>query len=326
MSRQFQAYVYAMTAVVLWSTAATAFKLTLRYTDTVTLLFYSSLVAALVLLGLLLIQGRWQALSGQFRRANRAALAWSVLAGFLNPLLYYLILFQAYRRLPAQEAQPLNFTWPVVLSLLAALVFREKIRPAAIVALLISFSGVLVISTRGDILAFRPADPVGAMLAVGSAFIWATYWLINMKDEREEVLKLGMAFGVGFVLTAALAAVLFRFGDFGSVRWLEVAGTTDPVGPDLRLFVFPYASWPALLGCVYIGLFEMGITFVLWLKALRLSDTTARVSNLIYLAPFLSLILIRFVVGEPILYTSLIGLAIIVGGLILQSRAGSGGG
>lgn len=62
----------------------------------------------------------------------------------------------------------------------------------------------------------------------------------------------------------------------------------------------------------------MGLTFVLWLFALQFSVTTAKVSNLIYLSPFLYLILIHFVVGEVILISTLIGLALIIAGIILQ--------
>ena len=67
-----------------------------------------------------------------------------------------------------------------------------------------------------------------------------------------------------------------------------------------------------------MGLFELGITFLLWLKALKLSKTTAHVTSLIYLVPFLSLVLISFAVGEKILPSTIIGLLFIVGGIILQ--------
>ncbi len=323
MNRQTKAYLYAAGAVLLWSTAATAFKLTLRRTDTVTLLFYSSLVAAIFLFILLLLRGQASALRNQFRPENRSGLGLSLLAGFLNPFFYYLVLFKAYSRLPAQEAQPLNFTWPVVLAILAALVFKERIRPGNVAALLISFVGVLVISTRGDILGFRPADPPGALLAVGSAFVWAAYWLINMHDKRDEVLKLSLGFGAGFLLMLILFAGLVLAGHIdNSSPTAGLAGRGADWSRPGEIFL-PRIGWPALLGCVYIGLFEMGVTFVLWLKALRLSDTTARVSNLIYLAPFLSLVFIRFVVGEEILLSSLIGLVFIAGGVILQNRVNS---
>jgi drug/metabolite transporter (DMT)-like permease len=73
---------------------------------------------------------------------------------------------------------------------------------------------------------------------------------------------------------------------------------------------------------LYIGTFEMGIAFVAWLRALRLSRTTAQVGQLIYLTPFLSLLAIGLVVGEPIYASTVAGLALIVGGIVLQRRSG----
>jgi drug/metabolite transporter (DMT)-like permease len=73
-----------------------------------------------------------------------------------------------------------------------------------------------------------------------------------------------------------------------------------------------------LLGAAYIGCFEMGISFFLWLQALRYTASTARISSLIFLSPFISLILIHFLVGEEILLSTFYGLVLIVAGLILQ--------
>jgi len=56
----------------------------------------------------------------------------------------------------------------------------------------------------------------------------------------------------------------------------------------------------------------MGITFVLWLTALRLSTTTAQISILIYLSPAMSLVFIWLVLKESIHPTTIIGLALIV--------------
>ena len=72
---------------------------------------------------------------------------------------------------------------------------------------------------------------------------------------------------------------------------------------------------------VYIGIFEMGLAFLCWSQALRLAENTSRVSNLIFLAPFLSLLLIHYVLGEPIYTSTFIGLGVIVGGLLLQKSA-----
>ena len=197
------------------------------------------------------------------------------------------MLFEAYDRLPAQEAQPLNYAWPMVVVILSVPLLKQPLGRISLAAIVVSFCGVLVIGTRGDLLAFRFSDPIGTALAVGSAFIWATFWLTNVRDDRDAVVKLllNFVFGLAFVSVAAVA----------------LAG---PPPLDLR----------GIGGSAYAGVFEMGLTFVLWMRALSLSRTTAQVSNLVYLSPFLSLVFISVIVGETIRPASVIGLLLIRGG------------
>ncbi|MHC4704946.1 MAG: EamA family transporter, partial [Planctomycetota bacterium] len=72
------------------------------------------------------------------------------------------------------------------------------------------------------------------------------------------------------------------------------------------------------LGMTYVGLFEMGITFLIWLKALKLAESTASVTSLIYMVPFLSFIVIFFVLGEKILPSTIVGAVFIIGGIVIQ--------
>lgn len=287
MERQKLAYFHALLAVVFWSTAASAFKLSLDHLDFLQLLLYSSLVSALVLFAILSSQNKLHLL----KEYSKEDYLRSASLGFLNPFLYYLVLFKAYSLLPAQEAQPLNFTWPVVLALLSIPLLKQKVKATSIIALFISFSGVIVISTHGDVLGLHFTHRGGVLLATGSALIWALFWIYNMKDERDEVTKLFLNFSFGFLFTLPVA-ILF----------------SDIVVSDIWGF----------LGASYIGVFEMGITFVIWLKALKLSKTTAQVSNFIYASPFLSLILIWLVVKEEILLSTIVGLVLIVTGIIVQ--------
>ena len=64
----------------------------------------------------------------------------------------------------------------------------------------------------------------------------------------------------------------------------------------------------------------MGITFFLWLKALQMASTTAKVSNLVYLAPFLSLIFVHYILHEPVYYTTPLGLVMIISGIFIQNK------
>ena len=287
MKNQKTAYFYAICAVLIWSTVASAFKISLQYLDFLQLLLISALVSTIILLVMLITQNKLKTL---MRYSIKEYLN-SALLGFLNPFLYYILLFKAYSLLPAQEAQPLNYTWPIMLVLLSIPLLNQKINLKSIIAIIISFFGVLIISTQGDILGFGFTNLYGAFLALSTAVIWAFFWIFNTKDNRDEITKLflNFAFGLFYIFIATITY-------------------SKLVIPDIK----------GLLGASYIGFFEMGITFVIWSKALQLSETTAKVSKLIYLVPFLSLIIVFFVLGEKILISTIVGLVFIVIGIILE--------
>jgi drug/metabolite transporter (DMT)-like permease len=64
----------------------------------------------------------------------------------------------------------------------------------------------------------------------------------------------------------------------------------------------------------------MGITFFFWLKALQMAETSDKVSNLVYLAPFISLLFLYFIIKEPVYYTTPVGLLLIISGIYIQNR------
>ena len=289
------AYLYAALAVGFWATSATAFKLSLAHVGQLPLLLLATLVSTGVFLAYLAATGRLTLL----RAFTGRDYLWSAGLGLLNPFLYYLILFKAYALLPAQEAQPINFVWPLTLVLLSIPLLGQRIRFTSIFAIFISFLGVVVIATHparpGDILGFRFSNGPGVLLALGSTIIWALFWVVNTRDRRDEAVRLF----VNFVFASAYILILVLM--LGKVR----------VG-----------GWKGLLGGVYVGLFEMGITFLVWLKALKCARTTAHVVNLIYLVPFLSLLVIALVLGERILPSTVVGLLFIVAGIVLQKAWG----
>jgi drug/metabolite transporter (DMT)-like permease len=288
MKNQKLAYILAGFVILFWGTSATAFKIGLMYFNFIQLLFWASLFATLILFFVLVIQGK---LSEVFR-LSKNQLVWSVFLGLLNPFLYYFILFKAYDLLPAQVAQPLNYIWPIILVLLSVPILGQKLKSSSILALIISFIGVIFISSQGSVAIFSKSNPFGVILALTSSLVWALFWLFNVRNGvRDEVIKLFLNFC--FATFFGLIAGLFTEG-----FWvLPVNGL--------------YAS-------AYIGAFEMGITFVLWLKALNFADNTARLSNVIYLVPFVALIFIKLVLGESVYWTTIFGLVLIISGIIYQ--------
>jgi len=287
MTNQGKAYVLAGIAIFFWSTVATVFKIALRHLDFIQLLFIATWTSFLVYLIVFLLRGD-RKFSIKFKKNE---LVHSALLGLINPFVYYLILLKAYSLLPAQVAQPLNMIWPIILVFLSIPLLKQKIAIRSFIALFISFTGVYFISSQGRPFTFEISEPFGVILATGSSIIWSFYWIFNVRDSRDEVQKLLLS----FFFAGIYISILIPF-------------VTDLHSIDLT---------GALMG-MYTGIFEMGITFLLWLKALRLTSTTDKISNLVYLAPFFSLLLIHIFVGENIYWTTVLGLCLIIGGIIIE--------
>ncbi len=288
MKKSKQSYVYAGLTILFWGTAASAFKLTLAHLSVYQMLAWASLSSTLALLVIIVITNKW----GELKTLTWKKVAPAFALGLLNPLAYYLILFKAYDLLPAQVAQPLNFIWPLVLVLLAVPMLGEHITTKGVLALLVSFVGVILISSQGDLLGFEVASPWGVVLALFSAVLWAYYWIKNQQGNNlDPTVRLFLGFAFATV-------VIFAFSFFSKGFW------------SVNLY--------GIGGAIYIGLFEMGITFYVWQKALSLAESKAKLSNTIYLVPFLSLIFIHFVVGESIYWTTIVGLTIIVASIMYQ--------
>jgi len=281
------AYTLAFISILFWSTMGSAFKLTLGFTSPAMLLLIASFTAFIFLGIQLIVSG----IGISFKQITARQWSNSAAMGMFNPLLYYLVLFEAYRRIPAQEGVALNYIWPLMLVIFSVIFLKQHITFLSIIAILVSFAGTVIIAAHGNLGDMHFSDPAGVAMALGSALFWASFWILNMKDSRDVIPKmfLNFMFGFSYILIYCL-----------------ITG---------KLILPP---WQGFTGGIYIGIFEMGLTFVLWLKALDRSLNTARISNLVYISPFISLILVSIFVGEKILISTVAGLIIIVSGILLQ--------
>ncbi len=82
------------------------------------------------------------------------------------------------------------------------------------------------------------------------------------------------------------------------------------------LFPGSFRAWGT---AAYVGVFEMGVTFVLWLLAMQYAPATDRISNLVYIAPFLNLVFVKLVLDEKIFQTTVIGILLLVSGIVIQN-------
>jgi drug/metabolite transporter (DMT)-like permease len=185
--------------------------------------------------------------------------------------------------------------WPIVLVLLAVPILHQRLSWISLGAMLLSFSGVILVSLMGGNGSQVPQNRLGIFLALSTSVIWSLYFLYNTRDKKDPVLRLFLNFA--FASIFLLVAGIFRSKSFppSAEGW--------------------YAS-------LYIGVFEMGITFVLWLMAIRLTPSSDRISNLVYIAPFLNLLLASQILGEKIYLTTVAGIILLVSGIVIQNIKG----
>ena len=124
MTNQKQAMLYGLATVLLWSTVATAFKLSLRELSPMQMLAIACSASVVVMALILLLQRRWHLVF----ELSRQQYLQSIGMGLINPCLYYFVLFGAFDRLPAQEAQPLNYTWALVLAYMSVPFLGQRLR------------------------------------------------------------------------------------------------------------------------------------------------------------------------------------------------------
>ena len=277
----------AAAAVLSWSTVATAFKIAGKYMDPMEMVLVSTLTATAIMAIFLTVKWRWREL-GSLGGRRWARLA---LLGLVNPVAYYLVLFAAYDRLPAQVAQPVNYVWPIMLLVLLAIFHRQRIPAIKYAGMFVSLAGVACISLGGQGIE-GGVQPLGIVLALASALLWALYWLLNRRLCAD--IDATVAFFVAFLFASVAMVALTLIKGF------------EPIPLN------------GLLAGGYIGAFEMAIPFVCFGVALRLTSNPVLVNQMCYLAPFLSLFFISTILGERILPTTYIGLVLIVGGLIFN--------
>ena len=289
LTNQNKAYLFAALAIFFWSTVASASKLSLEYLSPIQLVFYATLFSLAALFIIILVQGKFHLI----RRFSKSEISKLAMLSVLNPCLYYIILFEAYDVLSAQEAMAINYSWVVMMVLLSIPILKQKMSVKAFLGVIVSYVGVLIIATKGNLFSFEFGNTRGVVLALSTTVIWALFWLFNTKKSNDTVVSLFLIFL--FSLPFIVLAVF-------------LGSTFEP----------PTAK--GLLGAAYIGLFEMGITFALWQSALSLSSTVARVTSLAFITPFLSLVVLYFVIDEVIMLSTVIGIVLIIVGLLLQKH------
>ncbi len=253
------------------------------------MLFYSTIFSCILVSGIVLFEKKTKVLTTYLINDYTKI---GVL-GFLGTYLYYVLLYGALAVTSASEGFILAYTWPMLVIILAFPILKEKLTFIKLCSFFISFIGIVVIVTHGNIFTLSFTSIQGDMLALGGAAVFALFSVLGKKYHYDQVVSVFIYF---------VTALIF-------------------ITPTLLLFSsLKMPSIHVWLWLILNGFLVNGISYIFWFKALEYGDTSV-VSNALYLTPFLSLVYIRLFLGEQILISSIVGLVIIVSGIVLQSMS-----
>lgn len=212
-------------------------------------------VNLLVMLALL-----WPRMGGKLFRTTRPGL--QLVRGLLlvaSTLCFYL----ALRYLPLAEAAAISFVGPVLTTILAGWLLRERASGRQWVAVLLGFAGVLIIIRPGGGL-FTPA----AVFPLLTAILFSFYQIVTRKmsgHEHNYTTLFYTAFIGGIVASLALpfgwqnptliqAAIMFGMGVFGGYGHYLLIRAVEYASPaSLAPFGYSQLVWSTVLGYAVFG-------------------------------------------------------------------------
>ncbi len=174
---------------------------------------------------------------------------WALLAAmaFTGVLGFPVLLYRGLQLTTATEAVLINATGPLMTTVLASALLKERLFPRHVLGGLISFFGVALIVSGGSFEKLRQWHlNVGDLYVILAVVLWGLYSVISRTATRSR-----SVFSVT-VISTWMAIPLF-FGA-AAVGWQP--------GPT-------HWSWHLLLAVVYIGIFPSGAAFLSWNEGVR---------------------------------------------------------
>ena len=282
-------YFYAGISILLWSSLATVSKLLLGTMNSYKVLCISAFFAAVTLLIVNLFTKRLSVLKA-YKLKDYVTI---ILIGLPGTFFYYVFLYLGTDRMLASQAFIINYLWPIMSVVFACILLKEKMTIRKIIAIAMSFLGVITVA-GGELASFNLQTLFGMLFCIGAAVSYGLFTALNQKWHYDKFVSLMLSFVAAFGLSLIINLAM---------------------GTDMGIGAFE------ALGLGWNGLTVMAIATVTWALALD-SGKTAKVSNLAYITPFLSLVWTAIFLKEPINPWSVLGLAIIVLGIFVQLKEG----
>ena len=280
-------YLYALLTVFIWSTLAATAKMLLADIPNLETLAVSSIFSFVFMLGINIITGGVRELK-KYSLKDYAIMAG---LGFLGLFMYSALYYYGLAQLTSQEACILNYLWPIMLVIFSSIILKEKMTVAKCLAMLCSFLGIAILSAGGGSAATGNAI-AGMIACIVAAACYGLFSVLNKKADYNQNIAMMVIWFVVTICSVILGLM--------TEEWKPIEGT----------------QW---LGMIWLGVVIDAVAYLLWALALKGDENTARIANLAYLTPFLSLVVSAIVLKEQITVRAIIALIFIVGGILLQN-------
>ena len=185
---------------------------------------------------------------------------------------------------------------PIFTAILAHFAGEERFHRSTLWGFLVAFTGVVLVVCNGTFV--LKLNPRGDFLALAAAACWAVYSVLLRRVSQ----------GLDPILVTR--RTLF-WGAVTAIPLVLLEGAPYPTAPLLT---------PVVAGnFLFLGLIGSGLCYVLWNKAFHLLGVVAT-NNFIYLNPFVTIVVARIFLDEPISPLALLGAVLITVGVVVSQR------
>ena len=283
-----KSYLYASITVLIWATLATVVKIILYDIPNFEVLTISSVFAFVFLLIMNIINGSVKELK-HYRLKNYLMMSG---LGFLGLFLYSALYYYGISALSSQEACILNYLWPLMIVVFACILLKEKLTARKLIAMGMSFAGIVVLTVGTGGAASSGNRLWGIVACVTAAVCYGLFSVLNKKHSLNQNITM-MWIWLTVSVCSLVSGMIYE-------KWQPIVGI----------------QW---LGLGWLGVVVNAVAYLLWAIALKNAEDSAKVANLAYLVPFLSIVLSSVVLKEQITVNMVIAVVLIVGGILLQS-------
>lgn len=282
-----KSYIYALITVIIWSTMAAIVKKMLFDIPNLEVLAVSSYFSFIFLL-IVNIKNGIIAKMKDYTVKDYVIIS---MLGFIGLFLYSALYYYGLSQLTSQEACILNYLWPIMLVIFSCIILKERLTVMKAVAMLCSFIGVVILSVGSEAVS-SASTTAGIISCIIAAACYGLFSVLNKKADFNQ----NIAMMIIWLVVAVCATML------GLVQetWVPLKGM----------------QW---LGILWLGIVIDAVAYLLWALALKNSENTAKIANLAYLTPFLSLVVSAIFLQEEIQLQAIISLFFIIGGILLQN-------